>query len=188
MKHKLLYTLGFIVLGWAVLSATPAEAVTAAGPYYTPPAWSQKLQCDTPDTCPRFIVLSNWSNQAVLDRETGLVWEQSPSNATRSWFSAAIYCYQLQWGGRRGWRLPTIEELSSLADTTQSLQLPPGHPFSNVQMSHSQSYQYWSATTFALEPTLAFILVFNSDGVHLSGKGASNYAWCVRGGNGYDGQ
>ena len=73
MKHKLL-ALGIIGLAIIAFSNIPAGAqTTSAGPYYATPSWGQKLQCDTPATCPRFIVLSNWDNAAVLDRETGLV-------------------------------------------------------------------------------------------------------------------
>ena len=79
MQTRRTLTLGFFVATMMVLGAGPAQAVTSAGPYYAEPSWDQKLQCDTQATCPRFIVLSNWNSEAVLDRETGLVWEQSPS-------------------------------------------------------------------------------------------------------------
>ena len=40
-------------------TATTARAqTTGVGPYYVSPSWDQTLQCDTPATCPRFIVLS----------------------------------------------------------------------------------------------------------------------------------
>src|SRR5689334_6098081 len=47
---------------------------TAAGPYYATPSWDQTLPAST-----RFIILSNFTSEAVLDRDTGLVWERSPS-------------------------------------------------------------------------------------------------------------
>ena len=60
-----------------------------------------------------------------------------------TWGDAISHCYRLEVGGRRGWRLPTIEELASLVDTSQPAPtLPAGNPFSNVQ-----SFVYWSATT-----------------------------------------
>ena len=36
---------------------------TGTGPYYATPSWDQKLPSDT-----RFIVLTNWNSEAVLDR------------------------------------------------------------------------------------------------------------------------
>ena len=68
--------LGVLSLGLlvgAALTAHPAQAVEAVGPYYAEPAWAQKLPAAT-----RFVVLTNWKSQAVLDKETGLVWERSP--------------------------------------------------------------------------------------------------------------
>src|SRR5215510_6157009 len=44
-------------------------ASTAAGPYYVPPVWGQTLAPNV-----RFVILSNFNGDAVLDRTTGLVW------------------------------------------------------------------------------------------------------------------
>jgi hypothetical protein len=46
------------------------------------PSWSQKLKCE--NNCPRFTVLKSWDNEAVLDKETGLVWEQSPDTSHKA--------------------------------------------------------------------------------------------------------
>lgn len=57
----------------------------------------------------RFKVLSEFGNAAVFNKETGLVWEQSPSTTARSWLNAQDHCNQETVGNRKGWRLPTIQ-------------------------------------------------------------------------------
>jgi hypothetical protein len=92
----------------------------APGPFYPIPILSQKLQCATQATCPRFVGLSNWNNAAVLDRETGLVWERSRSNSSGfTYFTAQTHCAGLSVGGRLGWRLPSVQELATLIDQTR---------------------------------------------------------------------
>ena len=91
-------------------------------------------------------------------------------------------------GGRRGWRPPTIEQLASLVDpaATSAPFLPAGHPF------EIQSTIYWSSTSLAtLADSVGFRVNFNTGQVVQGNKGGSlnlALAWCVRGGNGYDGQ
>jgi len=183
MKHKLLSALGLIVLGMVTLGVIPAEAASAAGPYYATPSWDQKLQCDTLATCPRFIVLSNWNNEAVLDRETGLVWEKSPSTSTMAWAATQSYCNNLTVGNRKGWRRPTIEELASLVDPMQSSPaLPAGHPFISVQSG--ALVVYWSATTFASSSGFAGGVNFALGEVSFTTTGNNGFVWCVRGGQG----
>src|SRR2546422_2704903 len=121
MKHGLFFALQVVFLAMMGFSTVPAQAANSNGPYYASPSWDQQLQCDTQATCPRFIVLSNWidashpsGGAAVLDRETGLVWEQSPSASGFNWSDAQIHCINLNAGNRGGWHLPTIQELRSL--------------------------------------------------------------------------
>jgi hypothetical protein len=96
----------------------------------------------------RFTVLAAFANQAVLDKNTGLVWEQAPSTTTAVFQDSTYGCANKVIGGQKGWRLPAIPELASLIDpsiATPGPTLPPGHPFTNVQSAF-----YWSATTHAV--------------------------------------
>ena len=176
--------LGAIALGLSAMLAAPASAqlsTTANGPYYATPSWAQKL------TTNRFVILANWNDQAVLDRETGLVWERSPDTAQLTWQDATFHCVRRTAGGRMGWRLPGVQELASLLDPTNSTpgpKLPPGHPFLNVQ-----SGAYWSGTTGyfhnnAIEA--AWLVQLPSRNLFYGGKTISLYVWCVRGGQGPD--
>ena len=182
--------LGLVVATFSLAASSAAAQTTANGPYYATPSWDQTLPAGT-----RFIVLSNFASAAVLDRETGLVWERSPSTDNLTWYAAQRRCNQLAVGGRRGWRLPQIQELASLPDAdpanVNSPRLPVGHPFLDVQSS-----AYWSGTTFldqsSVQPTFLALHVFFSNGTVGSGsnKFLENFArgWCVRGGQGVDPQ
>jgi hypothetical protein len=160
----------------------PASAVDASGnpvpTKMTPPSWSQKLP-----TAERFELVLDGA--AVLDKETGLVWEKAPSTATFLWIVALSFCNNLQLGGRMGWHLPTVEQLATLVDPSVSPPgptLPTGHPFSNVQPSY-----YWSATTVEVATIYAWDVNFRYGFEGLDLKEYRDYhAWCVRGGETYN--
>jgi len=90
----------------------------------------------------RFHVLREFNDEAVLDRETGLVWERQPSTQTFAWPNARLFCAQKAVGGRGGWRLPAFYELASLVVPAVHAgpQLPPCHHFLRVHAAN-----YWSA-------------------------------------------
>jgi len=166
----------------AVPCATPADAQTAAvGPYYATPSWDQTIACASLASCPRFLVLSNMGANAVLDRETGLVWERSPATNLLQLYEAEAICSRRVLGGRQGWRLPRLSELRSLVDpTTTNPALPPGHPFQNVVGDH-----YWT-DTLSLDPNFGeafYIVNLESAGFLTRGPRSGNVArvWCVRG-------
>ena len=117
---------------------------------------------------------------AVLDKNTGLVWEQAPDAATtNSWFNATAGCVGKNVGGTVGWRLPSVVELKSVQDPSLPPPFVPASVFTGVQSDF-----YWSASTFAEAPTLAWVVGFGLGG---SVPGQSKTliffrAWCVRGG------
>ena len=181
---KRMLTRAILMLAVALSFASSATAQT--GPYYATPSWDQTLPCTTSSNCPRFVVLSNFGGDAVLDRETGLVWEKSPSEAlVRLDFDPC----QKAVGGRQGWRVPTVEELRSLIDPAQSNpSLPPGQPFMNIHFSvpilPGAPYDlYWSVSDDLLNPGTKQLANFGIP----NGTGgappsiAFGRAWCVRG-------
>ena len=180
----------------AFASGPVAAQTTGNGPYYAVPSWDQTLP-----VAQRFIVLSNFDNAAVLDRETGLVWERTPqsqsSTGVTAPFSNAVQnCYNANTGGRTGWRLPTPEELMSLVDRTQrNPALPAGHPFQQVLFMDNQGLaDYWTASTLfppqasspggPFLPGAAVAVGFNS-GFIVAGVPTDvvRGVWCVRGGS-----
>ena len=176
-NRVILGVLSLGLLAGAALTAGPAQAATGPGPYYAEPAWDQKIL-----TATRFLVMTNWGNQAVLDMDTGLVWERSPALTTHTWSDARFQCTARETGNRKGWRLPSVHELASLvlpSVAPPSPALPPGDPFLNVQ-----SAPYWSATASAEFPaTHAWLVDFGFSGfVNAIGKSITLNVWCVRGG------
>jgi hypothetical protein len=127
-----------------------------------------------------------WVDDVVLDKETCLIWERTPEygeNVPRTWYEAAELCYQKPLGGRLGWRQPTIEELTSLFNPTPTgFSLPEGHPFFLPSLAG-----IWSATTYFGNPTQAWAVSFYATFFHKVEKDSLGWAWCVRGGYGYDG-
>jgi hypothetical protein len=192
MKHRLLFASGLVGLGWLALGTSPVEAQTVApGPYYATPSWDQTLACTTLATRPRFIVLSNMNSDAVLDRETGLVWERSPDESIHRGDFGAEICTTRIAGNRQGWRLSTVQELRSLIDPSKTgPALPDGHPFSNLHFAFSPPFMvdvYWTATEESLNP--GFMYQVSLYGTFISISSPRNSAmnarvWCVRGGQG----
>ena len=76
----------------ALALLVPVAALAAkASPF---PNWSQQI-----NTTKRFTVLAAFGGSAVLDNETGLVWEQAPTATTFEWQPGAFRCYALELGG-----------------------------------------------------------------------------------------
>jgi len=149
------------------------------------PTWHQKLPA-----LERFQLVLGYDAipvkiyPAVLDKETGLVWQRSANDTQMTWPEACGYCYELSLSHRKGWRLPTAEELASLVDASQTLPaLPEGHPFINVKLS-----DYWSRSTREGFPDSAWVVEFSYGTVTYRLKDSSRYVLCVRGGHGYDGR
>ena len=170
--------LGLVALGGLALTAGPAPADSGPGPYYAEPAWSQQLPIAT-----RFVVLTDWNNDAVLDKETGLVWERSPSTTNNmGWQYAKEHCTRQSTGFKKGWRLPSVFELTSLVSPGNTgPALPTGHPFSIVMPIVNV---HWSATTNAETTTQVWFVNFHNGQVaaYASKVNGLGSAWCVRGG------
>ena len=126
---------------------------------------------------PRFTVLADYNNAAVRDNSTGLVWEQTPLATTLDWSSARIHCVNKSVGGMRGWRLPSVVELTSVIDLSVSGQYIPG-VFTGIQPN-----SYWSATSYESNTNVSKWNMNFMDGTAGTGnKANANYVWCVRGG------
>jgi hypothetical protein len=154
------------------------------------PMWDiTEAHWETHKPNPRFAIYnsgaqSDVTDDVVFDKETGLTWERSPAPDKRPWDNAILYSYAKAIAGRKGWRLPAIEELLSLVDPTQNNPtLPVGHPFINVKTDY-----YYSSSTLGMTalPTYAWGYNFGDASTSNCLKTAELYVWLVRGGFGHD--
>jgi Protein of unknown function (DUF1566) len=173
--------LSLAIMADRALAAPPSRGGSSAT---TTQNWDTALPPDQ-----RFTVLAAFSSQAVRDNNTGLVWELAPDTTPRSWGEAAAVCLNKTSGGQKGWRLPSIPELTSLIDPSvvhPAVTLQAGHPFINVQPG-----PYWSATSRADDSTNAWLVHFGLVGGEVRADNKtqkfqspdvySYRAWCVRG-------
>lgn len=120
--------------------------------------------------------------ETVNDQATGLVWSRSanPAGWPLFWDEAGDYVAGLNRNehlGHADWRLPNRRELFSLMDYAQANPaLPPGHPFTQVELAW-----YWSATPYAADDAYAWYAHTEGGRMFFGDKGRSYYVWPVRG-------
>jgi hypothetical protein len=127
-----------------------------------------------------FLQLCTTNYPAVLDEETGLVWERVPGTSQQTWANATSACSLRTTGQRSGWRLPTSAELDSLRDTTVTAdpQLPVGNPFTIT----TKSIYWWTSTENLDVPGSAYWdPLYPSGYPDLFAKTTYTFVWCVRG-------
>ena len=178
-RSHLAYALGTFAMGAALLLAAPASVLaddsddSSRQPHLK--SWSNKIPA-----AKRFVALADFNNEAVLDRETGLVWEQAPDTTLRDWETAITDCVSKNVGDTYGWRLPSVVELKSLQDPLLPAPYVPSSVFANIQSIQYPSF--WSATTNAVPPNNAWVVQFWNHDVASGYKTGNRNAWCVRGG------
>lgn len=108
---------------------------------------------------------------------TGLVWQKTNVNTTRTWAQAWEYCAYNNAGlPGTGWRLPSIDELISIvAYGTNSAAI------NKTIFPETNSSNYWSATTRAYNSNNSWSVDFLYGFVSYSAKSNSHYVRCVRG-------
>ncbi len=96
-----------------------------------------------------------------------------------TWHKAQEYAASLSLAGKQDWRLPTLTELESLLDRTQSRS--DGRPLVREEVPFHDMLSYWSSTTFEEDTQTAWIVMF--DGAYVLSYYKSNlyFVRCVRG-------
>lgn len=174
---------GVLVLGFLplVLASAAAGEASAQSEHQqilkkfdtVPPSWSRIIAADQ-----RFAPALAGS-AAILDKETGLVWEKSPSIVATTWHNAVHACQDKSVGNRKGWHVPTVEELASLVAPSQTgPALPPGHPFA---IDDNRSI-YWTVTPNVSTAGEMWLVNFFDGSVITAPRSFGLYVWCVRGG------
>jgi formylglycine-generating enzyme required for sulfatase activity len=118
-------------------------------------------------------------HDTVGDRLPGVVWSRNANLAEfpLTWSEALAAVAGRNRHAARRWRLPTINELESLADcANHTAALPCGHHFRRV------GDVYWSSTTSAFEPDWAWALHLDEGAVGVGQKRSARFhVWAVSG-------
>ena len=121
------------------------------------------VKCVSGNQTSKIFSGSTPNNGTVIDSGSGLVWQKcsagqdslicSGSAITLTWYQAIDYCEGLSLGGRSDWRLPNINELSSLLDLKKTSKpfIDTGAflntPYTNSLTDINPSSFYWSSST-----------------------------------------
>jgi hypothetical protein len=120
------------------------------------------------------------SANTVYDTKTKLTWQRSVlSTSTQyEWAGAKAYCKGLSLDGG-GWRLPTIKELETIIDFSQSF--PPLIDSTAFPLTPAYYSYFWSSTPSLGADASAWMVNFSYGSVSDAGVvGNSFYVRCVR--------
>jgi len=124
----------------------------------------------------------------VVDNDSGIMWTRNANiDGQKDWTNAITYCSNLTYATYSDWRVANEAEwsrahgapnptgfLDSFLTTTNSPALPPGHPFTNIQLDY-----YWSKDTQG--DILAYMWLLTDGTQTDDAKTTLQYVWPCRG-------
>ena len=114
-------------------------------------------------------------NKVVVDNNTGLEWQQVISEETFSWGNAITHCENLSYGGHKDWKLPSPQELLTIANSNRHD--PP------LDSTYFQiSLDLWTSQPYSQDEQIAFSFGASYGYVWwYKNKSTALQAMCVRG-------
>lgn len=164
----------------------PGAPASSGVPIDEAGSWSRSLSAAGGCNSERFKCVL--AGDAVLDRETGLVWVRDVVGTGQTeWLSAMQVCPGVATDYRSGWRPPTLDELLTLYDGSNvnpNPSLPTGHPFTGTVDADG----YWTSTgvpgfdsAYSVD-FVGFSPGSGGQGARQADKTTAYSIWCVRGG------
>jgi formylglycine-generating enzyme required for sulfatase activity len=113
----------------------------------------------------------------VFDAKTKLTWQQTAPAESYTWADAKTYCQTVGASlGGTGWRLPTIKELVTIVDYSQT-----GSPrIDPTAFPGTPAGGFWSSSPVAGSPSAAWYVSFIIGNVDNFGVGDMANVRCVR--------
>jgi len=118
------------------------------------------------------------ANDVVTDSRSTLEWQDNneTNSTTKTWIDAINYCENLTLSGKIDWRLPNLNELTSLVDDRRY------NPAIDALFQNTSSSLYWSSTNSVRFNNFAWIVNFDYGRQNGYNKDTSHYVRCVRAG------
>lgn len=112
----------------------------------------------------------------VTDTRTGLTWSKETLAAGEINHAVAVKaCKALRLAGHTDWRLPTVEELFSLADHSRNSPAIDTDAFPDTK-----SDWYWTSTRAAWAPSCAWVVLFDLGGASYFPRNGGAFVRAVR--------
>ncbi len=187
------------VESWALALGVIAQPLPVAKPAPVPlpssPPIAAKVAPTSPPPVAEILIAGRYRDNGdgtVTDVQTGLQWMRlslgqkwkggtcAGEAKSYTWQQALDAAAALNrrggYAGYRDWRVPTIDELKTLIEQS-------GSPAINqLAFPNKQPQWYWSSSTYAGSPALAWGVGFVNGYAYASLKGNDNHARLVRGG------
>jgi hypothetical protein len=114
--------------------------------------------------------------RTVYDTKTKLTWQQTVSSKMYTWAESQTYCASVGMDlGGAGWRLPTLKELETIVDHSQSNPSIDATAFPSTPKD-----RFWSSSPVARSSLNAWAIFFDSGQAYSFAQSLTGYVRCVR--------
>ena len=121
------------------------------------------------------------SSNVVIDNNTGLTWEKSPSSGTYTWANRATHCNELNssnYGGINTWRVPNPLELLTIVDNSR---YNPATNSNFTNMPTENSTYLWTSKEYISNTNSAYYFSPSYGWYYYTGKSSTYKVLCVSG-------